>query len=390
MTHPVVRIALATALLVASFSMYAPVLAVMLQQRGHGTAAIGAFAMIGFSCIALLIPVMPRILAHFGELQACRTGAAMNFVATTAFASFDNLAVWCLFAVLGGSGSAAVWNATEALIARHSPPGQRGRITGLYQSALGAAMALGPFAPAVFHMSGPQTLVVAALVQGLGLATLWTIRGAMPAAPGSHPQGLGPDANELALSTWGALKAVPALALIAFAGGVFEGGLSAVSAANGAALGLSMPQAVSIVGVLGVGSFLFQLPAGLLADRALPSRVFAAAGTLLLMSSVSLAFSGAAPWLLWGCAFVWGGVGGALYTLTMIRVAHQFKGQATAAGTAAMITGYTLGGATGPLMSGAALQGWGAPGMALWLALLSGMVVYFAARVPPDSAALSS
>ena len=45
---------------------------------------------------------------------------------------------------------------------------------------------------------------------------------------------------------------------------------------------------------------------------------------------------------------VWGGVGGALYTLAMIRVAHEFAGRATAGGAAAIITGYTLGGTVGP------------------------------------------
>jgi hypothetical protein len=44
---------------------------------------------------------------------------------------------------------------------------------------------------------------------------------------------------------------------------------------------------------------------------------------------------------------------------------------AVASGTAAMITGYTLGGALGPLVSGAALQWLGAGGLSAWLTLLS-------------------
>jgi hypothetical protein len=59
----------------------------------------------------------------------------------------------------------------------------------------------------------------------------------------------------------------------------------------------------------------------------------------------------------------------------MIRVAHHFDSsmgaQAVASGTAAMITGYTLGGAIGPLVSGSALQWWGAWGLSAWLTLLS-------------------
>ena len=243
-------------------------------------------------------------------------------------------------------------------------------------------MAGGPFVPALFQISATQTLIVASAVQAVGvllllrLASLDDFKTPNPtqAAPSHLPSSTG------AMSTWTALTRVPALALIAFAGGVFESGLGSVSAANGATLGLSMAAAVSIVGALGVGSFLCQFPAGLMADHWMPSRVFGAAGVLLLASSVMMVVSPYAPWLLWACAFIWGGVGGALYTLSMIRVAHQFSGQDTAAGSAAMITGYTLGGALGPLVSGAALQSFAAPGLALWLGSLSIGVMFLSTR----------
>jgi MFS family permease len=180
-------------------------------------------------------------------------------------------------------------------------------------------------------------------------------------------------------STWQAVRLVPALVLIAFAGGVFEAGLSSISAANGASLGLTLAQASSIVGALGVGSFVFQYPAGLAADRYAARRVFGVAGWLLLIASVAFAASSHFTWLLYATALVWGGIGGALYTLTMIRVAHHFDARmgssAVASGTAAMITGYTLGGALGPLISGSALQWLGAWGLSGWLSLLSVIVL---------------
>ena len=389
--HPVLRLAVATGLLVMSFSLYAPVLAVMLQQRGHGPAVVGAFAMIGFSTIAVLIPFMPKILAYLGELRAYRIGMALFLLSTLVYATVDYLPVWCVFAALGACGSAAVWNATEALIARYSPPTQRGRIMGLYQTLLGAAMAFGPFVPSLLQVSGGQALMVAAGVQGLGLLLVLKLPALPPVAPTvsrvhphagvsvAVPTGAGAATGALTMTTWQALQAVPALAMLAFAGGVFESGLSSVSAAYGAASGLSLASAATIVGALGAGSFLFQFPAGLLADRAKPPRVFGAAGALLLASSLALFITpeGALglPWWLWACAFIWGGVGGALYTLTMVRVAHQFKGADTAAGTAAMITGYTLGGAAGPPVAGLALQWLGLPGLGLWLGVLSVVVL---------------
>ena len=371
-------LAAATTLVVTSFSMFGPVLAVLLQQRGMGTAAVGAFAMIPFACIAVLIPMMPRVFARFGIGRVYLAGMALESVCTLGYITFIDsqhaFAWWCASAVAGGIGAAAVWNATEALLAEHAPPDQRGHVMGLYQTALGAALAVGPFVPVLLGWKAETTLSVAALVQfialGIGLRLKLT--------QAEHTPAYEPSGTQIG-STWQALRLVPALVVIAFAGGVFEAGLSSVSAAHGASLGLSLAQASSIVGALGVGSFVFQYPAGLAADRVAPKQVFGAAGAALLLASGAFAFSAQAPWLLYATAVVWGGIGGALYTLTMIRVAHHFDArmgaQAVASGTAAMITGYTLGGAVGPLVSGSALQWGGALGLAIWLGSLAIAVI---------------
>jgi MFS family permease len=372
-------LAAATTLVVTSFSMFGPVLAVLLQQRGMGTAAVGAFAMIPFACVALLIPIMPRIFARFGIGRVYLLGMALESVCTLGYIAFidspNAFAWWCASSVLGGIGAAAVWNATEALLAEHAPNDKRGQVMGLYQTALGAALAAGPFVPALLSWSPKTTLVAAAFVQFGALGIALRLKLTQAAHTPAHEEG-----TQQIGSTWQAVQIVPALVLIAFAGGVFEAGLSSVSAANGAALGLSLAQASALVGALGVGSFAFQFPAGLAADRFAPQRVFGVAGVLLLISSLAFALTPQFTWLLYATAVVWGGIGGALYTLTMIRVAHHFDArmgaQAVASGTAAMITGYTLGGAMGPLVSGAALQWWGAWGLSMWLAVLSVAVLW--------------
>jgi MFS family permease len=377
--HAVWRLAAATTLIVMAFAATNPVLAVVLQQRGHSTVLVGVVAMIPFACVGLLIPLMPRVLSRFGMVRAYRWGCALEVLGAVGYAlgvhSPWYLPVWLVSAVLGGVGAAALWNATEALLAQNAPPERRGRVTALYQTILGAALALGPFVPvfmpAIFGASAQQVLWLAALV----VATAWGL------AALTQAQAAAAGAGAAEMGTWAAMRLLPALVLIAFAGGVFEAGLGSVSAAHGASLGMSLATAATIVGAIGVGSFAFQYPAGMLAD-ALPARtVFGAAGALLLACSLGFAFSAAWPWLTWLAALAWGGVGGALYTLTMIRVAHQFPGASAASGTAAMITGYTSGGALGPPLAGAALQAGGAVGLALLLGLLALAVCVAARRV---------
>lgn len=366
------RFAAATALIVMAFGMTGPVLAVSLQHAGASTTAVGLFAMIPFGMIGLLIPFVPAVLARWGVVRTYRVGCLLNLVGAAIYATTDHWVPWCFASVLGGIGAAALWNATEALLAREAPPEQRGRVMGLYQASLGAALALGPFAPALLGWGERRVLWAGLVLVALCCVMALAIPRHATREPSSRQAG-----------TWEAIRTVPFLVLIAFSGGVFEAGLGSVSAAHASASGLSLSSAASVAGAIGVGSFLCQLPAGLAADHFALRKVFSVAALLLLGSSAAFAFADRFPWLLWAVGVVWGGVGGALYTLTMVEVAHTFQGRATAGGAAAMITGYTVGATVGPVASGAALQAGGVLGMAVLLGVLA-CATLFAARSVPD------
>ncbi|HEY0823408.1 MAG TPA: MFS transporter, partial [Ramlibacter sp.] len=346
------RLGAATTLIVTAFAMIGPVLAVLLQRSGHGTAFIGAFSMLPFLMVGLLIPVMPRLLARWGTLRSYRSGAVLQLAGVLGYALSDSALVWAVGSVVAGTGAAALWNTTEALLAEEAPAAMRGRVMGLYQTALGAALAIGPFLPGLLRLEAPTVLWLAVgMVAGCLLLAL--------TAPAHEPR----HGDRPATGTAHALRVVPWLAVLAFCGGVFEAGLGAVAAAYGSASGMSLRTAASIAGAVGIGSFLFQYPAGWSADRFSLQHVFTAAACALLAASLAIAFVDQAAWLLWACGLVWGGVGGALYTLTMVQVAHAFAGRATAGGAAAMITGYTWGGTLGPVASGAALENGGTTGL---------------------------
>lgn len=370
--HVVWRFALATTGIVLAFSMTGPVLAVALQASGASTAAVGAFAMLPFLMVGLLIPVMPRLLARWGVVRTYRAGCVLELAGMATYALTDHWLAWSLGSAVAGLGAAALWNATEALLAREAPAAQRGRVMGLYQTALGASLALGPFVPALLGIGVRPVLWIAAAL----VAACCAVAVAIPSRSTAEP----PPGQA---GTWAALRQVPLLGLIAFAGGVFEAGLGSVSAANAAGLGLDLRTAASVAGAIGVGSFLCQLPAGMAADRWRMRTVFIAAALLLLVASAAFGFAGRWPALLWACGVVWGGVGGALYTLTMVEVAHRFEGRATAGGAAAMISGYTVGGVVGPVAAGGALQLAGAPGLALLLGAMA-LATLVAARSVPD------
>jgi MFS family permease len=365
------RVAASTSLMVLSFALVNPVVAVRLQTAGVSASAIGVLGTLPFLSIAVMVPLMPWLFARIGVAQAYRWGMALEVIATLGYAVTDHYASWCALAVLGGVGGAAAWNGTEALIAHNAPPDKRGRFTGLYQTALGAALAIGPFLPSVVPLSPRGLTVLAAAMLLVGLAL--TLGPAVSALQASHE-------GAATVSLWATMRSVPGLVAVAFAGGVYESGLGPITTAYGSQTGLSLAAATSLAGVLGVGSLVLQYPCGWLSDHVSPRRVFGLAGALLLAASAAFVAAVAWPPVLWVCAFVWGAVGGALYTLTMIRVAHQFAASSAIAGTAAMITGYTVGGAIGPSFSGVMLDHFGAIGQASWLSVLAIVVLVVSQR----------
>jgi MFS family permease len=371
---PLARLALATVVVVGAFGMLNPVLAVRLQQAGYSASAIGLFAMLPFAGVALMVPLMPWVFARLGLVRAYRLGLALEACATVGYALSDDYALWCVLAGVGGLGAAAVWNGTEALIAFNAPPAQRGRITGIYQTALGAVLAAGPFVPGVLPLSPDAlTLLAVGLLVSGWLMTAGRGVGALRA---SH-------AGAASSSLVAAIRQAPALVLLAVAGGVFEAGLGSITTALGAGTGLSLAAAASIAGAVGVGSLLLQYPSGWLADRMAPRPIFQGAGLLLLCGSLLFLLAPRWPAVLWISAALWGAVGGAMYTLLMVRVAHDFAGSSTVTGTAAMITGYTLGGAAGPLVSGVVIDASGMTGQALWLSALAALAIAAASRLSP-------
>jgi len=97
-----------------------------------------------------------------GVVRTYRAGVLLELAGVSLYVLSDHWLAWCLGSVVSGLGAAALWNATEALLAREAPPEQRGRVMGLYQTALGASLALGPFVPGLLGW-GARPVLWAAL-----------------------------------------------------------------------------------------------------------------------------------------------------------------------------------------------------------------------------------
>lgn len=332
---------------VIGFSLLIPYTAIRLEALGHSATSIGFFAALPWLAVLALAPFVAKLARILGGANLYVHAALLSAPVPLVFAFTENYALWCLANFAVGLAAALRWIVSESWVVDLVPAERRGRAIGLYETALGFSFMLGPLMLSAFAADGTTPAWLGAL---LWLAS-WVLALGIPA-----PAARDGDTRDREGGFRIVLLAVPAAIIGAAIGGAFEVGLTGIGVYWVLGLGLNPTQAAFFAAALGAGSFAAQYPAGWLADKySLDKTVRRALGVLI---AVSLA----APWLAGtpsgtlAVAAIWGAAGGMLYTLAMIRVAHGFSGPALLRATAAVISGYTIGGAGGPALIGLALE----------------------------------
>lgn len=357
---------------VIGFALLIPYTAIRLEAMGHTAAAIGFFAALPWLAVLALAPFVAKLARMLGGAALYVQSALISAPVPLVFAFADSYAAWCLANFAIGIAAALRWIVSESWVVDLVPAERRGRAIGLYETALGFSFMLGPL---ILSALDPQSATPAWLGAGLWLAS-WVFALGIPA-----PTAREGDTRKRESGFRIVLMAVPAAIIGAAIGGAFEVGLTGIGVYWTIGLGMVPAHAAFFAAALGAGSFLAQYPAGWLADKYSPDKtVRRALGTLILVSL-------AAPWLVdlaggpLAVAVVWGAAGGMLYTLAMIRVGHGFSGPALLRATAAVVSGYTIGGAGGPALIGLALEFDDRLGLPLMLACFASLALIAHAKL---------
>jgi MFS family permease len=355
---------LSTFLELVGVFMLSPLLLFLLKADGVATAVGGLFAASGWVGVLVAMPFIANVTHALGRRKALWLAAGLPVVATTGFYFTDELLVWFVLEFIAGMAGGLRWVLAEALVAECAPAGQRGRWVGWFETMVGATFVLGP---ALLAWIGTQRTLALAVVWGVLLAgllcSLW-----IPALPDDHTTETSTGIGGLR-GLWHALRAHPVIMIAGCVGGFFESGISGLLPLYGLVLEWSAPQSALLVSASGLGSALMMLPMGVLADRMAqhPQQRW---GTLIearlhLMQTcalLTLLTTLIVPWvadvsvLAWPVVFLWGGMGGGLYTLSMIAIGDREQGLQLVQATAVLVMSYTLGGTLAPALGGWALQ----------------------------------
>ena len=344
--------------------MLQPLNLLRVKAMGVDTATAGLFAAVVWIAIFFITPLVSHITTTLGRRPTLWLSAFVPVGTGLVFALSTSLWAWVLAAALAGMSGGLRWILAESLVAEFAPDHRRGALVGWFETMVGATFVLGPVLLSAVGADAPQAVWVAWVFLFVGaLLSL-----AIPELKAHHWADQRDHARG-AKGIWRAFQAAPIIMLAGFAGGFFEAGLTAMLPLYGLALGLGAAGAALLVSASGLGSSVAMWPIGKLSDvfarRAGGTTAASAEARWLLMkycalttllATLCMPWVAPHPFLAWPVAFLWGGAGGALYTLAMIDIGSRTKGIALENATAVLVLSYTAGGILAPSLGASALQ----------------------------------
>jgi MFS family permease len=337
-----------------------PLISLLMERQGYSSVVIGLNSLMFPLAVMLLGPFVPRLAAHFGTTAAMCLSTVVLGGVSLLLAVVPIQPGWFLLRFLMGAAGAVGWIITETWINMIATDANRGRVIAVYVTVLAVGFAIGALVIRAVGINGVLPFVIiAALLAGSALPILWA-RDVTPPMPGH--------------STRGVLKLIavaPAITLAGLAGGAIESAGYTLLPVYGVKVGLSEATAVLMLTMYYAGNLLLQIPLGVLADRFDRRRALVACFVVALTCPVLLPLTMSLEPLKWVILVVWGGATLAMYTLSLAVLGESIPQAELAGANAAFVVMYELGGVSGPLVAGGAMDLAGPHGLMLILALIA-------------------
>lgn len=334
--------------LMATLSMTFPLLSLIMERGGTDERIIGllgAMPSVGLIVAAGFVGAINRRLGTFRQLFLSGLVGATMF---GLLGAFQYVPVWFVALFLMGCAIDGIFVICEGWVNALANNRNRGRVIGVYGTVASLGMMTGPVILTFVGTRGATPFVVGVACLLLFLVPITILRRHVPAFEGEHTGG-----------ALGFLKLAPALVLAVLVFALFESTFSVLFPVYGSRAGLAEAEVTTAMAILFAGYVCWQLPIGMLAERANTRLLLvgcaagAAAGSLLLEQVVG---DGPTFWL---TLFIWGGLGAGVYTLALVELGQRFRGATLLAGNAAFGIAWGVGGIVGPATTGALIGEFG-------------------------------
>ena len=343
-----------------------PLVAINLEAQGVSTTFNGVNAAMPYIAAILCAPLVPRLAGRMGLLGILLLAGAIDVAVILAFTLSADVWVWTGLRFLMGIGMLFHWVGSEIWVNAAVTDRNRGKIIGLNGALFSGGMVCGPLVLGWVGSEGALPFQVSAGLICAAMVPLLFAFGTAPKSDSRHRTNL-----------FAAIRHAPTPMLSAFIQGILFVALFVQLPIYGMRSGLSETDAVLLLSALVAGGIVAPVPIGWLADHLDRRLLLIVCGAVILGAILLLPLVFHSTWLTWALLLVWGGAGGGLYTLGLVRLGELFGPVQLAAATAAFVMTTHFGSIAGPVMAGLGMDLWNPDGFIAAMALSAAGFVAF-------------
>jgi MFS family permease len=322
-----------------------PLFSLALENRDLAISLIGLNASFAGAGALIVGPFLPRLIASFGLHRLVSAFFAISVLSFATILVADYLVVWFAARLVLGACFAALWITTEIWLNGIIDEGQRGRIIGASGSLYAVFQFFGPLALGGAGVAGSLPLIIAIVPMALCAVLANSIK---PIGGAGKPGKSIVEASSFKL----AFTMAGGLVAAAFLSGIGKTAMLSLLPAYGLAHGLNVGGAVSLVAAFILGEVVLIAGLGWMADRYGRYPTLRTCAVVAIVTSAALPFATSSIALLWPLLFFAGGTIGGIFTLGIILIGRDFRGQRMAAVSAGLTMAYSAGAIAGPALIG--------------------------------------
>ncbi len=338
-----------------------PFFSLALESKGIATWLIGLNASLAGAGILIFGPFLPALIDRLGLKLLVAAQFALSFLSFAAILAFDHLAVWFVARFVMGTCFSALWTTTEIWLNGVVDDRNRGRIVGASGTLYAACQFVGPLMLSATGSSGSLPLIAAMAPLAVGVAVALSIRSAVGETDEEE------TGSAATLRT--ALGLAGALIAAAFLTGVGETAMQSLLPLYGLANGLSEAAASRLVAVFSLGEAILVAVLGWMADRYGRRLTLIGCAALAVVSTLALPFVMGRGFILEPVLFIAGGTVSGLYTLGIVLIGQDFRGQRLAVVSTGFAMAYSAGSVVGATPIGYLIDLFGVEALPLTVAL---------------------
>lgn len=341
-----------------TFSLYSPLLSLILEQRGASSSLIGSLAMVPSLGVILGSFFVPLCLKRAGGRVLLLLGVIIEILLIVWLMSTGDLLSWFVIRFLGGFSGGIVFVVSDTWLSEITPEAVRGRVIGMYNTMLALSFAIGPLILSVTGIHGQLPFLVGIGLMSLAVVPLLLVQSYSPSTREKPPF------NIISFT-----RIAPLLVIACFVVAFKDMAGVGLLPVYGVRSGLTESVAALMLFFASLGGAVLQFPIGWAADHFNRVGVMATCGVVGVIGAIALPYVVGIPWLLSLTLFLWMGFFAGVYTVALTLAGQWFRGIELATAIASFGVFWGIGGLAGPLMAGYAMDLWGPHGLPLVLGL---------------------